>query len=56
MAIDKNGSLWAMGSNQYGQLGAPGEKFLKEFTKINVSRIGPLKKVYCVVECTFMES
>lgn len=49
MAVDKKGDLWALGSNQYGQLAANGEKFFKEFTKINTSRLGPLKKVYCIV-------
>jgi len=56
LAVNIEGELWGLGSNQYGQLASPGSKFFKEPTKINISKIGRLSRVYCVFECSFMQT
>ena len=56
LVVDASGELWGIGSNQYGQLASPGSKFFKEMTKINTNKIGRLSRVFCVFECSFMQT
>lgn len=56
MAVDSEGSVYAMGSNDVGQLGMYGERFAKNFKKLNNNMIGFVKKVFAINDCTFFLS
>ncbi len=43
-----------MGSNQYGQLGFEGELHAKTFKKLNSVWLGPVRKVICLGDATFI--
>lgn len=42
-----------LGSNESGQLGLEGEMHSKTFKKFNNNMIGPLRKVFCILDASF---
>ena len=54
IAIDYTGDAYALGSNEYYQLGMPGEKTCKSFKKISNQIVGDVKKGFCISDCTFL--
>lgn len=54
IAIDSAGDAYALGSNEFYQLGMPTEKTSKSFKKIGNQMIGEVKKAFCISDCTFL--
>ena len=48
MAVDSEGSVYALGNNDSGQLGIPAEKLSKSFKKVNNFMLSDIKKVFCL--------
>ena len=53
IAVDKEGFAYALGNNDVGQLGIPGDRVSKNFKKINNFMIADITKVFCLGECSF---
>ena len=53
VAVDSEGSVYTMGLNSQGQLGLFGERFAKNFKKMNSNMIGNIQKVFAIADCTF---
>ena len=53
MALDSEGYAYALGNNDFGQLGLGGDRFSKVFKKVNNNMLMDLKKVFCIQDCTF---
>ena len=53
LALDSEGNVYALGSNEQGQLGIFGERLTKTFRKINNGMVGFIKKVFAIGDCTF---
>lgn len=57
VCVDKNGEVFGLGNNEFGQLVLPGEFFSKTFKKIPINNtIGNVKKAICIGDCTFYVS
>lgn len=53
IAVDAEGSVYGLGSNEQGQLGMFGERLSKNFRKVNNNMLYEIKKVFCICDCTF---
>ena len=53
VAVDSDGNVYALGSNEQGQLGMFGERLSKNFRKINNNMLYDIRKVFAISDCTF---